>query len=301
METEVARGLRQRWLRLMLGAALLLAAQAGVGGAAIRVAVSVPPLAEFAERVGGDRVAIQVLVGPGQNPHSFEPTARQVEGLTSAQLFWRVGMPFEEAWIARLRGQNPGLEVLDARDGLVLAEPDAPAGHHHGHGNDHDHGHHDPHVWTSPALVVAMLPRLAEALARIDPAEAGGYRARAAAYAAELEVLDADLRRILAPLEHRRFLVYHPAWGEFATAYGLEQVAIEQDGKEPGARRLATLATQARRDGVRVIFLQPQSSARSAQTLAREIGARVVVVDSLARDYAGTLRTLARAIAEGAP
>jgi zinc transport system substrate-binding protein len=289
----------RRWLRLLLGATLLLAAQAGVGEAAIRVAVSVPPLAEFAERVGGDRVAIQILVGPGQNPHSFEPTARQVEGLTSAQLFWRVGMPFEEAWIARLRGQNPGLEVLDARAGLALAEPGAAAGHHHGHGDDH--GHHDPHVWTSPALVVAMLPRLAEALARIDPAEAESYRARAAAYASELEALDAELRRILAPLAQRRFLVYHPAWGEFAAAYGLEQVAIEQDGKEPGARRLATLATQARRDGVRVIFLQPQSSARSAQTLAREIGARIVVVDSLARDYAGTLRALARAIAEGAP
>lgn len=293
------RGLRQRWLWRVLGVTLLLAARSGLGSEPIRVAVSVPPLAEFAERVGGDRVAIQVLVGPGQNPHSFEPTARQVEGLTGAQLFWRVGMPFEEAWIARLRGQNPALQVLDAREGLALADAGASAGHPHAHGDDQ--GHHDPHVWTSPALVVAMLPRLAEALARIDPAEAEGYRARAAAYAGELAALDAELRRVLAPLEHRRFLVYHPAWGEFAAAYGLEQVAIEQDGKEPGARRLAALATQARRDGVRVIFLQPQSSARSAQTLAREIGARIVVVDSLARDYAGTLRTLARAIVEGAP
>ena len=107
--------------------------------------------------------------------------------------------------------------------------------------------------------------------------------------------------RLLAPLRDRRFLVYHPAWGEFAATYGLEQVAIERDGKEPGARSLAGLATLAGEARIRVIFVQPQSSPRSAQVLAREIGARVVTVDPLARDYAATLRTLARALVEAAP
>ena len=286
-----------RLFAFLCGISLLAAAPAA--GAVLRVAVSVPPLAEFAERVGGDGVSVQTLVGPGQNPHSFEPTARQIEELTAAQLFWRVGMPFEDAWIQRLLGRSRGLHVLDARDGLDLPAPSAPESARDDH-DGHRHGH-DPHVWTSPVLVRTMVPRLAEALAAIDPANATRYRAAAAAYAAELTALDDELREILAPLKNRRFLVYHPAWGEFAATYGLEQVAIERDGKEPGARSLAELASQARRDGIRVIFVQPQSSSRNAQILAREIGARVVVADSLARDYAATLRALARALVEAAP
>jgi zinc transport system substrate-binding protein len=183
----------------------------------------VPPLAGFAEHVGGDRVAIQVLVGPGQNPHSFEPTARQVEGLTSAQLFWRVGMPFEAGWLARLQAANPRLAVLDARSALGRP-PDDGAAHHHDAGHVH---HHDPHVWTSPPAARAMVLQLAEALAGIDPANAAAYRANAAAYAAELDALDAEIRDALADLTQRRFLVYHPAWGEFAATYGLDQVAID--------------------------------------------------------------------------
>jgi len=285
----------RRLIALLCGVLLLLAA--ATGDAAVRVAVSVLPLAAFAERVGGDRVRVQTLVGPGQNPHSFEPTARQIEQLTSAELFWRVGMPFEEAWIARLRSQNSGLNILDARAGLQLPPASARAA---ASPYPHDDGH-DPHVWTSPMLVRAMVPRLADALAALDPAGAAVYHANAAAYVAELEALDAELRQALAPLRDRRFLVYHPAWGEFAATYGLEQIPIERDGKEPGARSLAGLATLAREAGIRAIVVQPQSSPRSAQVLAREIGARIVTVDPLARDYAATLRTLARALVEAAP
>jgi zinc transport system substrate-binding protein len=291
---KIAFVMKPAFRHLLVFASLLLAAPAV---AAVRLAVSVPPLAEFAQRVGGDRVSVQTLVGPGQNPHSFEPTARQVEELTSAQLFWRVGMPFEEAWIGRLRSQNRTLNVLDARAGLDLP---GSGGRVAAHGDHRPHDH-DPHVWTSPVLVLTMVRGLADALSIIDPESATAYRANAAAFGAELQALDAELRQILAPVKHRRFLVYHPAWGEFAATYGLEQIAIERDAKEPGARSLAELASQARRDGVQVIFVQPQSSVRSAQTLAREIGARIVVIDSLARDYGGTLRTLARAIAEASP
>jgi zinc transport system substrate-binding protein len=143
-----------------------------------------------------------------------------------------------------------------------------------------------------------MVLQLAETLAGIDPGNAAAYRANAASYAAELDALDAEIRGALAGLSQRRFLVYHPAWGEFAATYGLEQVAIERDGKEPGERSLAELASAARRDGIRVIFVQPQASPRSAQTLAAEIGARLVSADPLAADYAAGLRGLVRGLLE---
>ncbi len=275
-------------------AGLLLLLAAVPGSAAVRVVVSVLPLVELAQRVGGGHVAAQALVGPGQNPHSFEPTARQLEDLTRAQLFWRVGMPFEAGWLARLQAANPGLAVLDARTALGRP-PDGSLAHRHGERHVH---HHDPHVWTSPPAARAMVLQLAETLAGMDPRNAAAYRANAAAYAAELDALDAEIRGALAGLSQRRFLVYHPAWGEFAASYGLEQVAIERDGKEPGARSLAEVASAARRDGIRVIFVQPQTSPRSAQTLAAEIGARLVGADPLAADYAAGLRGLVRGLLE---
>ena len=274
-------------------AALALSLAAAPGSAAVRMVVSVLPLVELAQRVGGGHVAVQALVGPGQNPHGFEPTARQLEDLTQARLFWRVGMPFEAGWLQRLQGANPGLAVLDARTALGRQADDRPADRQHD-----GHGHHDPHIWTSPRAARAMVLQLAETLAAIDPDNAAAYRANAAAHAAALDALDAEIRGALAGLSQRRFLVYHPAWGEFAAAYGLEQVAIERDGKEPGARSLAELASAARRDGIRVIFVQPQTSPRSAQTLAAEIGARLVSADPLAADYAAGLRSLVRGLLE---
>ncbi len=286
---------------LLAGLLLLLAA--APGNAAVRVAASVLPLVELAQRVGGGHVTVQALVGPGQNPHTFEPTARQLEGLTQAQLFWRVGMPFEAGWLQRLRAANPDLAVLDARTALgpPPAEVPAPDQRDGGQAHRHDDGpahHHDPHVWTSPRAARLMVFQLAETLAQIDPDNAAAYRGNAATYAAELDALDAEIRNALAGLSQRRFLVYHPAWDEFAAAYGLEQLAIERDGKEPGARSLAALATAARRDGIRVIFVQPQTSPRSAQTLAAEIGARLVSADPLAADYAAGLRGLVRGLLE---
>ena len=262
-------------------------------GAALRVYVSVPPLVPLAQRVGGPAVEVRSLVSPNQDPHTFEPSARQVESLAAAQVFWAVDMPYERAWLPRLRAASPGMAVVDARSarGLPLAPATRSGGREHAHGAD-------PHLWTSPVAVRAMIGPLADALAAADSASAATYRANAAALAAELEALDAELRATLEPLRSRRFVVFHPAWGQFAADYGLEQVAVEQDGKEPAARALAALATRLRADRVRVIFVQPQTSRRSAETLAREIGARVEVLDPMATDYFQSKRDVARAIVE---
>jgi zinc transport system substrate-binding protein len=148
-------------------------------------------------------------------------------------------MPYERAWLPRLRAASPDMRVVNARatlDGRPTAGPDADGGHEHGHRHAHDE---DPHVWTSPAAVRAMIGPLADALAAADPDHAADYRANATALGAELAALDTEVRTALAPLRSRRFVVFHPAWGQFAADYGLEQIAVEQDGKEPTARALA--------------------------------------------------------------
>jgi zinc transport system substrate-binding protein len=285
--------------------AVALCLYAGAASAApLSVFVSVLPLQTFVERIGGDRVDTHLMVPPGQSPHTFDPSPKQIAALAKADLYLRVGVPFEDAWMGRIRAAGPDMQVVDLREGLPLREIEA---HHHGEESehashrhdDHDHEHDaagkelDPHLWTSPRLVRAMSLRIRDTLAALDPAGATTFAENQAALDAELAALDSELETALRDLRHRRFLVYHPAWGYFADAYDLTQVPIELEGKEPGARRLGELIDQARGAGIRLVLVQPQFDKRAAERLAKAIGGRVEAVDPLAADYAGTLRRLA--------
>lgn len=306
--------------RKVLTLAFLLWLVPVAGAEPLAVFVSVLPQKTFVERVGGGHVKVTALIRPGSNPHTYEPTPQQVAALAQAALFVRIGMPYEDAWMPRLRTANPSMMVLDGREGLP---PRRVEGHDHEHedeaegaGADHGHSGHadrdmvdhdeaeglDPHVWTSPPLVAVMARGIRDALTRLDPGHAADFAANQAAFAAELETLDRAIRAELAGAEGRRFLVYHPAWGYFADTYGLVQVPIEHQGKEPGARSLAALIDQARATGIRVIFVQPQLSPKAAEQVARAIGGRVEAIDPLAADYGDNLLRVARAIgAAGGP
>ena len=268
--------------------------------APLEVFVSVLPQATFVARVGGEHVKVSALTRPGQNHETFEPTPQQVADIARADLFIGIGMPFEQAWLPRLRAANPRMRVLDAREGIDLLPLD-----HHDHEGDPGHAGPvptadeagDPHLWTSPLLAARMSASIRDTLAELDPAHAEDYGRNQAEFAAELAALDQEIRLQLKDLPSRTFLVFHPAWGYFAQAYGLTQVPIEQGGKEPGARTLVTLIEQARRDQIRVVFIQPQSDPRFAEQIARAIGGQVIAIDPLAPDYVANLRAVARQIA----
>jgi zinc transport system substrate-binding protein len=264
------------------------------------VFTSVLPLKTLVEQVGGSQVAVASLVQPGQSPHAFEPSPRQVAELSRADLYVRAGLGFEDAWMERVTSANPNMDVLDLREGLALRTLEAHDHRHHSH-DGHDHSGPDPHVWTSPPLVRQMSLAVRDALIRLDPARRASYEANQVALAAELDALDAELRDLLADAPQRRFMVYHPAWGYFADTYGLTQIAIEREGKEPGARALAALIDQARQEGVRLILVQPQMNPKAAEQVARAIGGTVVSADPLAPDYAGSLRRVARLLAGTGP
>jgi zinc transport system substrate-binding protein len=268
--------------------------------APLEVFVSVLPQKTFLERVGGEHVRVTSLTRPGQSPETFEPTPRQVAALAMADLFVVTGMPFESAWKERLLAANPRMRVLDAREGIALLPAED-----HGHqqqvigASDPEHVHEagDPHVWTSPRLVARMSVNIRDALAELDPTHAEDYARNQTAFAAELARVDEDIRHLLADLPSRKFLVFHPAWGYFAQDYDLIQVPIEQGGKEPGPRTLASLIADARRDGIRVVFVQPQSDPRFAARIAEAIGGQLIAIDPLAPDYLSNLRAVAQQIA----
>lgn len=284
--------MKMHLVSLVLAVALclgLISAQANERPLA--VAVSILPEKYFVERIGGSHVDVTVLVGPGQSPATYEPTPRQMAGLGQAKIYFRIGVAFEDAWMGRIRSANPAMRVVDLRRGIRLRAMERPGGPV---GED---GMKDPHVWTSPPLVKLMVGHICDALITADPAHAADYEAGCRAFRADLDQLDATIRATLASVASRRFMVFHPSWGYFADSYGLQQIPIEVEGKEPGARSLNRIITEARQDRIKVIFVQPQFSRRTAEVVARAIGARVVEADPLAENYVDNLRKVAQAFA----
>ena len=266
----------------------------------INVFVSIAPQRDFVEQVGGDRVAVHVMIGPGQSPELFEPTPRQMARLAGADLYFSIGMPFEASWLPAVRRNNPNLKIVACCAGLARLAGHAHGGHEHaGHGHGgHDSGM-DPHVWTDPNNVIAIAGLIAKALAAHDAAHARDYQRRARTFSEKLRALDSLITARTAALKNRVLIVAHPSWGYFAERYGLSQRSIEQDGKEIQGRSLAALIEFARQRNIRAVFTQPQFNDRAARVIAAEIGATVYELDPLASNYIENMRAVTDKIARG--
>jgi zinc transport system substrate-binding protein len=267
----------------------------------IQVIASIEPLAWFAERIGGDRVAVSVMVPSGGNPHTYEPTPRQMADVSNAALFVKAGsgVEFELDWMQRLVDLNKKMVICNASEGVTLlpmsqTEQDE---HEESAGEHHEHGNFDPHFWLSPANARLIAKNVERSLAAVDPAGKEYYSANAIALDKELQALDGEIRKQLSGVKSRRFLVFHPAWGYFAHEYGLEQIAAEEEGKTLTPRQMERVIEQARSAGIRVVFVAPQFSSAQADAIAGDIGGHTVTVDPLARDYTGNLRKAATAFA----
>jgi zinc transport system substrate-binding protein len=264
----------------------------------LRVAVSVPPQAYFVERIAGRHAEIEVMIPPGYSHIDYPLTPRQIVALSRARLYVAVGHPafeFERARIQPLLAELPGLEVVDMSRGMRLIEGEGEGSEEHG---GHAHAGGDPHVWVAPDTVAVAARNIAAALERIDPVHAAEYRANLATFEAEIASLDRSIRARLGRDRGEAFMVFHPTWGYFAHEYGLRQVAIEAEGKEPSAARLIQLIDEARREGVKVVFVQAGFPRKSAQVIAEAIGGRVVTADPQERDWLGNLRRVTRELSE---
>ncbi len=266
------------------------------------VVVPVMPYAFIIDRIAGGRVTPLTLVPAGQSPHSYSPGPQQIASIAEARVIFRTGLPLEQGVVSRLESLNQEAIVIDMTS--VVTEQhdslDAEYGQTGGHANDDKHDHtdgRDLHVWLSPANISRQARLMAETLAHVDPAGAHIYETGLDSLLSDVARLEHELDVRLAPFAGSRFYVFHPAFGHFAEAFHLEQVAVEFEGKEPSAKRLASLVKQARVDGVHTILVQPQFSDSAARTLAREIGADLALIDPLAYDLFATLRSLADAIA----
>lgn len=265
--------------------------------AKVNVVVSILPQKYFVEKIAGNLAGVTVMVVPGANPATYEPKPSQMKKIARAAIYFSIGVPFEKAWLPRFRAQNPTMKIVDATEGIKKAPMQSH--HHHDH---HEHHHSssglDPHVWLSPPLVKVMARNIAKALESEDPEHAKQYEKNLEAFLKEIDALDLELRKILASCKGEAMMVFHPSWGYFARTYGLKQIPIEIEGKEPKSKELIHLIHEAKEEGVHTLFVQPQFSQRTARIIAEAIGASIVPADPLAEKWDQNLLDVAEKVAK---
>ena len=262
----------------------------------VNVFVSILPQKYLVERIGGDRVHVEVMVKPGLNAETYEPLPRQMAALNEADTYFLIGVPFESIWIEKIRAANHNLRIIDCCHELI------PEGlHSDKHDVDATVMHaYDAHVWTSPRNAIHIADIMLGALTDIDPVAREYYEKNHMALVLDLNNLDQFIKEQFTSLSNRYLMVAHPSWSHFADAYGLTQVALERHGTEIRPRELSGLINFARSNNIHTVYVDKQYNSASARLLARETGADIVELDPLAEDYINNLKNVAQTIVAGA-
>ena len=261
------------------------------------VYVSSYPMYDFTKKIGGDKVVVINLIPAGAEPHDWEPSAKDISALERAAVFIYSGVGLEH-WVDKVLGalNNKELVVVEASKGLALLEgTHQHEHHHHYHGENDEHeeptnheehgeeGSKDPHVWLNPQNAKHQMKAIKDALAKVDPDNADYYEENYKKYAAELDKLDAEYKEGLKPFTHREIIVSHQAFGYLCEAYGLTQESIRgiSPEEEPSPARMGEIIRFAKTHQVKVIFFEEGVDSKISETIAREIGAEVDVLNPL--------------------
>ncbi len=297
-------------LRTSLFFLILVMSSSTVAAEKINVFVSIPPQKWLIDRIGGELLSTNVLVGKGQDPHTFEPSPKQIAALSAAKIWFISDMEFEHQLMNKIKQNNPKLHIVEMNHDVKKLE--IKEDHHHDdHGHDDQHKHaednhadhhdenhseheeYDPHVWLSPTNLKKMADTVTLELTEQDNPHATVYRQNNIAFQQELTELHREITAKLAPFAGSSFYVYHPSFGHFAHTYKLEQHAVEIEGKSPTPKQIKALISQAKSENIKVIFVQPQFDPKSAQAVASAIGGNVVALDALEEDVMTNLKTMA--------
>jgi zinc transport system substrate-binding protein len=248
----------------------------------IRAVVSIAPLGEFVREVGGEKVQVTVLVPPGAEPHTFEPSPSQMKEVAGADLYVQNGAGLE-FWMDSLLSVNHEMLVVDSSKGISLLSEDGAA---------------DPHIWLSLGNAEQQVINICDGLVKLDPAGMDAYLRNRDGYLLRLKELDQELKVTFAGAKRRIFIDHHPAWTYFARDYSLEQVPLMEGEKEPGPRHLSEVILLGRKNNVTAVFVEPEFNPKAAEVIARELNVSVVYLDPLAGNYLENMRQVGEKIAE---
>jgi len=270
------------------------------------VAVSILPQQYFLERISGGRVSVLVLAGEGQNPHSYDPTPAQMASLSKAAAWVLSGTDFETSLKPKIAAQYSSLIIVDGTAGVNFRHLEEHK--HEGEGEHHEDGHKedkhehengvniDRHTWLGLKPSKIMAAHMRDLLVKIDPAGKDLYDSNYQAIVKDIDSVFINLKKTLKPLAGKTVLVFHPAFGYFLDEFGIKQEAVETGGKEPNAKALSALIKEAKADKTPAIFVQSQFPVNAAKTVADAVGAEVVMLDPLSRDWLENIKKMGSAL-----
>jgi len=272
----------------------------------LSVLVSVVPQKYFVERIAGDLAEVTVLIPPGASPTTYEISPSDMRRVNRADVWFTIGLQREVTWIPEFSSLNHRLKIVSTIDDvarLPIGRYSIPGEHtesdNHDNDNDHDHDHSgvDPHVWLSPELVSIQARAICANLIELDPVNSGIYSENLNLFLEEISDLQTRIHQSIDSFQGESFMVFHPAWGYFADEFSLIQVPIEISGSEPSPSELAQLIDYGKNSSIKVVFVSPQFSETSAETIAGELDAGVVFIDPLALNWAENLAEVSDQIA----
>lgn len=237
----------------------------------ITVGVSIQPLADLTQKIGGSKVNVFTIIPSGANPHTFELTPGMMKKMNSADLlvFNGIGLEF---WLNNVLEALSNKKAVFSGDGLPILQE------HHDH-----HAEGNPHVWLNPQNAIYQVKRIYAALADIDQPNRAYYESQTAILIKELTILDGDIETQVNSWNQKRFVCFHPSWIYFAQRYGLEQAGVieKTPGQEAGPKDIAELVETIEKIGARAVFAELQFPARSAEIIAQESHIQVITLDPL--------------------
>ncbi|EAI8629521.1 cation ABC transporter substrate-binding protein [Campylobacter lari] len=246
------------------------------------VSVSIPPQAFFVEKIAKDSVEINILISPNSNEHNVEFKPMMIKNLEKSKIYFLADLELEKILENKFKNTLKNVKIVNINDGISLLENDETDEHNH---DEHEHGKNDPHTWLDPILVKTQAQNIYKALSQTFPQNKDFYAKNLENFLKELDDLNSVIKTNLQDIKHREFIVYHPSWNYLAKRYNLIQIPVEIDGKEPKIQDLQKLIKIAKEKNIKVIFVQPGFSENSAKVLSKELNAKIVFIDHLAKDW----------------
>ncbi|WP_291529370.1 metal ABC transporter solute-binding protein, Zn/Mn family [Bacteroides sp. UBA939] len=263
------------------------------------ITVTIEPLRYFTEAIAGDNFNVVSMVPKGSSPETYDPTPQQLVGLAESKAYFRIGyIGFEQTWMDKLTDNAPHLQFFDTSRGVDLIYD---ASHIHSSAAHQSDGEYaagvDPHIWNSAYNAQIIAGNILSALCLIDKDNEETYLERYKNLCLLIERTDSLICSMLSvPNADRAFMIYHPALSYFARDYGLHQISIEEEGKEPSPSHLKTLINTCKEEKVRTIFIQPEFDRRNAEIIARQTGTKVVPINPLSYEWEEEMLKIAQVL-----
>ncbi len=255
------------------------------------VTVTVLPQKFFVNQIAGSWLNVNVMIPDGSSHHTYEPTPQQMKELSNSDAYFSTGqMPFEHAWVDKFKSVNPGLKIFDVSNGIsLIAESELCLhdnhnhnhGHNHLHSNNNSNDYYNPHIWLSPAEVKIQAQNIFNALKTVYPQHQGLMAKNLDNFLLKCDSVNIEIENRLKPFKGASFIVYHPAWTYLARNYGLNEIAIEHNGKEATITIIKDIVDFAKSNNIKLVFVQKEYSQMQAQTIASQINGNVVELNPL--------------------